>query len=326
MCSIWGFVGTKGNTVNIITLAEIIAANIQRGPHAMGFSWINKAGRLRCWKAPGNPMKMLGMLKQMRDATMVIGHLRYSTHGDPKNNINNHPHPCDGGWIVHNGVIHNERSLISKYRLNPVSECDSEVIGLLAEKSEETTAMGRLISAVDLTGHSDLTVMGLWNRKRQLVAIRRGNPLHITEVDDGFYIGSLKAGLPGTVNVIKDYSAVRFTQRGIMVDIERDEVARPQLAKWPAVTSPGTAGGQTSFVSLESEEQSEFERMQLAEMEELSRDIPSTLAAPKASKTSADDKWWHHKPGSRKAPQKASEGGPTGVNADGTVTGEYRGG
>lgn len=236
MCSIFGFVAKHKKTVNVDALAEIVRANERRGPHAFGFSWITQDGRLRMWKAPGNPVRMLGMLRMMGEATMVVGHMRYSTHGNPANNINNHPHPCDGGWIVHNGVVHNYARLVSDYRLVMNSQCDSEVIGLLAEASAEPTAMARLLSAVEQTSEGPLAVMGLWNRRRQLVAIRRGNPLHIVENEDGYYLASLAQGMPGPakdVKIFADNSAVRFTQRGAVIDIESDTVrmAAPRKPK-----------------------------------------------------------------------------------------------
>lgn len=240
---------------------------------------------------------MLGMLKQLADATMLIGHLRYATHGNPSDNITNHPHSCDGGWIVHNGVISNHRSLISRYRLCPVSECDSEVIGLLAERSDEKTQMGRLISSVELCEGGGLTVGGLWTRRRQLVMIRRGNPLHISETSAGWYMGSLAGGLPGKaadIKAFKDQSAVRFTQRGISVDIEKDSVRYP-------------AGYKKYF------------------------EPPKTLNIPRTLLDAAefDDEWWKRKPGSHNSQAKdatAVKGGATGAKESGEVDGDYRGG
>jgi glucosamine 6-phosphate synthetase-like amidotransferase/phosphosugar isomerase protein len=290
VCSIFSYVAKSGKTADVSILAEIVAANINRGPHAFGFAWIDKTGRMRCWKAPGNPLKMLGMLKQLADATMVVGHLRYATHGNPSDNITNHPHACDSGWIVHNGVISNHRSLISRYRLCPVSECDSEVIGLLAERSDEKTQMGRLISSVELCEGGGLTVGGLWTRRRQLVMIRRGNPLHISETSAGWYMGSLAGGLPGKpseIKAFKDQSAVRFTQRGISVDIEKDSVRY----------APG------------------YQRY----FEPKKTEFPRTLLTA----DDFDDEWWKRKPGSH---AKDKAGKSAGASESGEVNEDYCGG
>jgi hypothetical protein len=38
--------------------------------------------------------------------------------------INNHPHPADGGRIVHNGQVRDYRGLVEAFGLHPVSTCD----------------------------------------------------------------------------------------------------------------------------------------------------------------------------------------------------------
>jgi glutamine phosphoribosylpyrophosphate amidotransferase len=235
MCSLFGFVARKGHPPVIKYLENIVEANYHRGPHAMGFAWIDENGRLRMWKSPGNPLQMLPMLRKMEKAAMLVGHIRYTTHGHPENNINNHPHPCDGGWIVHNGVVRNHAALISKFRLVPTSDCDSELIGMMAEQSTEPTAMGRLLSAVEqVQADAPLAVLGLWTRRRQLVAIRRNQDLHISRMDHGFYFGTLADGLPGKqVYAMKNYEALRMTQKGAVVLMDRDVLRGPRVAATP---------------------------------------------------------------------------------------------
>lgn len=266
------------------------------------------------WKAPGNPVRMLSMLRMMEGATMVAGHMRYSTHGNPANNINNHPHPCDGGWIVHNGVVHNYRQLLSDYRLVMNSNCDSEVIGLLAEASAEATAMGRLLSAVEQTD-GNLAVLGLWNRKRQLVAIRRGNPLHIAENERGYYMASLAAGMPvpaAEVKIVGDNTAVRFTQRGVMVDIEADTV-RPMAAPARAKIAKGTAPAEAAKASLFEFSDDELDAM-----------VRTTPAAPVSKGPPLAGGKLGSRPGG--LAKYARPNNHRGVRANGEVDDTYRGG
>ena len=82
-----------------------------RGPHAFGFAWLDWEGRLRMFKQTGKITSNLGLLRMMKNARIIVGHCRYATHGAPENNLNNHPHPADGGWIVHNGVVSNHEEL-----------------------------------------------------------------------------------------------------------------------------------------------------------------------------------------------------------------------
>jgi glucosamine 6-phosphate synthetase-like amidotransferase/phosphosugar isomerase protein len=165
--------------------------------------------------------------------------------------------------------------------------------------------MGRVLGAVEqVSGASALTVMGLWPRNRQLVAIRRGNPLHIAEVEVGYYMASLAAGLPlpmDQIMVFKDGSAVRFTQRGAVVDIETDTVR-------PAVV--------------------------VAEVKKPVRELRTELDPVAGMQSNAelfdDDDWWKDQPGSRSKPlrgelREKAKGKPA-INADGTPTEDYRGG
>ena len=334
MCSLFGYVAKAGKTVDREIIAQIVAANIHRGPHAFGFAWINQAGRLRSWKAPGNALNMIGVLKMASDAVMMIGHLRYVTHGSAQYNINNHPHACDGGWIVHNGVVHNNRELISDHRLMPVSNCDSEVIGLMAERSSGTTAMDRLLCAVEHVEESPLAVLGLWNRKRQLVAIRRGNPLHLGETETGYYLGSVYAGLPGDVRTVKDRAGLRFTQRGISIDIQMDNVgdcppSRPRPARKSVTVSTNDPRRDSDKKPAKPAAESKNYTKTFLERLEDERRLESVASKP-ADKLPDDDKWWHNKPGSRikgALPYNDKSGRTAGVNEDGTIDPEtYRGG
>nr|MBA3776947.1 class II glutamine amidotransferase [Betaproteobacteria bacterium] len=162
MCAIFGFIARRPDArVNLRTLAAIARGNVARGPHAFGFAWVDVLGRLRMYKQTGRLVDHLGVLSMARDARMLIGHLRYATHGDAGNNLNNHPHPADGGWIVHNGVLRNYEPLIARHRLRPVSECDSEALGLLIEQSEDPSLSGRVADAVN-AADGPLAMLGIW--------------------------------------------------------------------------------------------------------------------------------------------------------------------
>jgi glucosamine 6-phosphate synthetase-like amidotransferase/phosphosugar isomerase protein len=159
------------------------------------------------------------------DARLLIGHCRWATQGDPGEAINNHPHPCDGGWLVHNGVVSHYHELIQQYKLHPVSRCDSEVIALLVEK-EDGNHLQRACRAVLKVRSQPLVVLGLWRAPQRLVAIRNGNPLHMGCVKEGTYLASLAEGLPGRVSVMKDGQGVDFAA-----------CPPSQKTGWPAASS-----------------------------------------------------------------------------------------
>ena len=223
MCGVFGFVSRDGGTLNLGVLARLARVTERRGPHAFGFAWIDRRGRLKCYKQTGRVGDHLGLLRMAADARMLVGHCRYATQGSPGDNINNHPHPADGGWLVHNGVLPDYERLVGEHGLYPVSACDSEVLGLLVERGtgsvlERCRAAVRAASPdpepaslFDLP--QPLVLLGLWPRPDRLVAVRRGNPLHYSKTEQGFYLASLADGLPGQPCAIKDRTACREWSR-----------------------------------------------------------------------------------------------------------------
>lgn len=179
-------------------LAEVAEVTMTRGPHAWGMAWVTKDGRMRMFKQTGRIVDHRPLLAMAQDAVMLIGHCRFATHGSPDNNLNNHPHPSDGGWIVHNGMIHDHEAIAERNGLHTVTDCDSEVLGLLVERGR-----GRLIDrcakAVTVCrGRSPIVMLGLW--RDSLVAVAdNGQPLHVGETGRSFYLGSLSGALPGKV-------------------------------------------------------------------------------------------------------------------------------
>lgn len=209
MCGVFGFIGHEGKSVNLERLAQIATVTEKRGPHAFGFAWIDRAGRLRMYKQTGRISDHLGLLAMARDARMIIGHCRWATQGDPANNLNNHPHPADGGWIVHNGVISRYRDLATEHEVAMNTDCDSEVLGLMVEQFGGKLA-DRCAKAVGQVGGSPAVMLGLWHRPARLIAVRSGNPLMIGEAGAGFYLASLREGLPVNAKAMRDGTTLEF--------------------------------------------------------------------------------------------------------------------
>jgi glutamine---fructose-6-phosphate transaminase (isomerizing) len=210
MCGVFGFVSYDGQGPDLKALAKIAEATMARGPHAFGFAWLDWSGRLKMFKRTGRIVDHLGLLAMVADARILVGHCRWATHGDPKNNLNNHPHPADGGWIVHNGVVSNHEELSVEYDLHPVTDCDSEVLGLLIAGSRGT--LQTRCAATANVARGNLTMLGVWGRPARLVAVRAGNPLSVGMVRGGerYYLGSLPDELPGKVSELQDRTGVEF--------------------------------------------------------------------------------------------------------------------
>jgi glutamine phosphoribosylpyrophosphate amidotransferase len=76
MCGVFGFVSRDGGAVNLKTLARVAEATERRGPHAFGFAWIDRRGRLKCCRQTGRITDHLGLLTLAADARMLVGHCR----------------------------------------------------------------------------------------------------------------------------------------------------------------------------------------------------------------------------------------------------------
>jgi len=209
MCAVFGFIARNYRRPRLDTLKSIVESNINRGPHAFGFAWIDHEDRIHMFKQTGRLADDMGVLAMAANARMLIGHLRYATHGDPRDNMNNHPHPSDGGWIVHNGIIQNNRELVEARNLSPLSDCDSELLGLLIEQADGALSR-RCIESTRLTT-GNLAMLGLWTRPNALMMVRRGNPLHTAETAEGLYIATLRTGLPGNVKEVADNSVTAYS-------------------------------------------------------------------------------------------------------------------
>jgi glucosamine 6-phosphate synthetase-like amidotransferase/phosphosugar isomerase protein len=214
MCGVFGFVSRKGHRPNLDILKRVAAVTMRRGPHAWGLAWIDGKGRLKMYKQAGRIGDHLNLLSMAADARFLIGHCRWATMGDPENNLNNHPHPSDGGWIVHNGQIHDYAEAVRRHGLHPVTECDSEILGQFIEEADGTL-LDRCVEAARSVQKAPLVLLGLWNRPARLVAVRQGNPLHIGTLAEGYYLASLAEGLPGDVECVPDEHAIEFTNRGV---------------------------------------------------------------------------------------------------------------
>jgi glucosamine--fructose-6-phosphate aminotransferase (isomerizing) len=208
MCGIFGFISTDGRGPDIDRLKHLALVTESRGRHAWGMAWL-KYGKVETFKTPRPASLTLWSLDCVRSCEMMIAHCRYATHGSPQDNRNNHPHPAGKGWLVHNGVVQNYRTLVADQGLAPNSECDSEVIGLLMARGGGSLGR-RVIRTLGLvTG--DHALLGIWTNPARLLVARRGRPLHFGKATEGLYFASLPDGLPGRPHSLPDGYAAVFT-------------------------------------------------------------------------------------------------------------------
>lgn len=210
MCSIVGFIARQDSGPDLKRLAKIIRANHERGQDAHGMAWVDARGRFHVYKRPGAFRDNLHVLNAVQSARVVICHLRKTTQGHHKDNINNHPHVCDAGWFIHNGVISNYPQILSEWGLLASTECDSEVLGLLTGKFNESHVIQwkRAIEQVDRT--DQLAIMAVYDRPARLVVGRRGKDLTWHKASEGLYFASLGGGFPHGGKEFRDSQVVEY--------------------------------------------------------------------------------------------------------------------
>lgn len=209
MCGVFGFVSKNGSRPNMQTLSRIAAVTMRRGPHAWGMAWVDSAGILRTYKQTGRIVDSLPLLSMARDARFIAGHCRYATHGDPANNLNNHPHDGGDSWVVHNGQIHHYREIVKRHRLRMRTQCDSEVLGLMIAKFNGSPFDRAFRAVCEARGSHPFSMLALWD-DRLITARMNRQPLHVGETKGATYLASLADDLPGNVLGMPDEEVVEF--------------------------------------------------------------------------------------------------------------------
>ncbi|MEM0085005.1 MAG: glutamine--fructose-6-phosphate transaminase (isomerizing) [Candidatus Methanomethylicia archaeon] len=204
MCGIIGFIG-MGDIANKIVL-EGLKRLEYRGYDSVGIAMICSDNRLVVKKDAGKIDEVHLKLNFLEPkSNLIIGHVRWATHGAPTME-NAHPHvDCSGGIaVVHNGVIENflelKRELEDKgHRFR--SRTDTEVIPHLIE--DEIKAGRSLYEAVlhtvrKLKGSYAIAVISTFEPDK-IICARNESPLIIGFSDNAFYCASdIPAILPYT--------------------------------------------------------------------------------------------------------------------------------
>ena len=113
MCGIAGYIGCNVNSKDI---TKALLRLKRRGTDATGMAWHAK-GHTYVLKSPMKADDFLrcgSVKKELSDAVKspwCLLHTRAATHGDPKNNLNNHPIYNEKGLIIHNGIVFPESVL-----------------------------------------------------------------------------------------------------------------------------------------------------------------------------------------------------------------------
>ena len=202
MCGIFGYLTKRGKGPDLELLREIAIDTERRGNHAFGLAWLDQAGEVHSWKAPGPATQWLKKIGLCRDAQIVVGHCRWATHGSASDNRNNHPHKAGRGYLVHNGIVENYYDLLQQHRIRPESDCDSEIFGLLIHRMAGSIYRRARWACEQTMG--SMSILGVWANPGRLLIARDGRPLHFSRTQDGMYLASEPTALPGKVFAVPD--------------------------------------------------------------------------------------------------------------------------
>lgn len=194
MCGIIGYIGYAREGQWREThdlLGQLLIAAEPRGLDATGF--VARTAPLHrpsqknviVAKAPVPAQRFVqtnGAFRRLRHqrCSVVLGHVRAATHGDPANNKNNHPFSSDDLHLVHNGVVGNHQELSDANSLRLETDCDSEVLLRLIERAENV-GVGLFRCLREVEGSMAVAV---YDAKDDLVWIarNRGRPLWLARL------------------------------------------------------------------------------------------------------------------------------------------------
>ncbi len=191
MCAIFGFLdyGKKISASKLKKLINALAVNAEvRGTDATGISYVNDGKLVTFKKAkPAHKVK----LYFPAGTKAVIGHTRFTTQGSEKHNYNNHPFEgkTDGCSfaLAHNGVLHNDKQLKSKYHFPETKiETDSYVAVQLLEMQNAVDFESIKNVAEEVSGSFVFTVL---RNDNTLFLVKGSNPITVYHFPEyGLYV------------------------------------------------------------------------------------------------------------------------------------------
>lgn len=109
--------------------------NESRGADATGLALVRADGQVQIFKAPVRATDFVRLPEYQRlmdglddQTTLVLGHTRLPTKGEPDDNRNNHPIVTRYVLGVHNGYIDNDDELFLQFHYPRAAQVDSEII------------------------------------------------------------------------------------------------------------------------------------------------------------------------------------------------------
>ena len=201
MCGIIGYAGSSPALPYLLKGLEQLE---YRGYDSAGIAVMEK-GEPRVVKSVGSTARLREKVSgHSLSGGLGIGHTRWATHGVPSE-ANAHPQSSGPLYIVHNGIIENERILRSELEAGGevfLSETDTETIVHLVNRAmRQGIAFPEAVrSILPLLEGSYSFLMAHADPSEPLVAVHRGAPLLLGTCSHGVFVASDMTAFPGDVH------------------------------------------------------------------------------------------------------------------------------
>ena len=286
MCGITGYVGDgialdesegddggaarDGGVVRVGDIVHEGLRNLEyRGYDSAGVALVGKTSGLTVAKRSGEVDNLT--VPDVTDATLGVGHTRWSTHGPPTD-ANAHPHTdCAGDVaVVHNGIVENHAALKAELSDHEfTSDTDTEVIPHLIEAELTADSDADLLAAVQRVEgrlEGSYAICAVREDEDEVVVARRGSPLVLGRGDDATFVASdVTAFLEHTrdVTYLEDGDVASLAADGVEVFAGGESVDRgTETVTWEA--DAAEKGGYDHYMRKEIHEQPSSLRQTLA--------------------------------------------------------------
>ena len=182
MCGIFGYIGKKA-------AALILEHGLQRleyrGYDSAGIAVFGDNGSYKDVKAVGKVSFLSEVLDESLRVNMLfscgIAHTRWATHGEPSQ-TNTHPHHDSNKefWVVHNGIIENQRKLKNELEgewYSFYSQTDTEVVPALLAKYWDGNLLSTVEAILPLLHGAYALLITTTKSPWEFVAVKRWSPL-----------------------------------------------------------------------------------------------------------------------------------------------------